>query len=142
MDYAILSLVLAPLSIALLILYLQQLSRVSELRADVAALQKAAAEAKSASSDFAHLLVKTRDYYDERVDRTEEEKQRMTDLVARWENLGEKMIGVHDRMDHLSHFVSMLRRVGDGFQKPAQPVDTSNGHNQSPPPAEPGAGRG
>ena len=32
-----------------------------------------------------------------------------------------------------------LNQVGE---KPAQPVDTSNGHNQSPPSAEPGAGRG
>ena len=125
MVYAILSLVLAPLCIALLILYLQQLSRVSELRADVAALQKAAAEAKGASRDFAHLLVKTRDYYDERVDRTEEEKRRMTELVSRWETFGVKLEGVHSGMAELGRCIVMFKSIGMAVEKTAQPVDTS-----------------
>lgn len=132
MISAILTLILAPLSIALLVLYLQQLSKVSELRSENDALKVAAKKAKEDSECFQHLLMKARDYYGERVDSSDEEKRKLNAIIDRWEDFGKDTSDIHMKVKFLAQFFKKLREDTEPLFKSAQPVDTSNGHNQPP----------
>ena len=142
MIYAVLSLILAPLSIALLILYLQQLSKVSELRSENDALKDAARKAKEDADCFQHLLAKARDYYDERVDQTEESKQRIANLCFAWEDLARAIIDLYKRSGKNTGGRYTGKTILSGWKpEEAQQDTTDNCHNQSPPSASSGAGR-